>query len=98
MNKRKRTKPASRSAGSELIPAQCPECGSDCIGQCDLVPGHAILHGVTKTGDVAWSGATEMDWDNQRPDSNPREWQCMACSHRAEPAAFFPPGTKVKQG
>ena len=66
------------------------------MGQCDIVPGLAIIVGVTAKGEVGWSGDTTMDWDGQRPDSNPREWQCLDCNHRAAPAEFLPGGHKLK--
>ena len=76
----KATKPEDNDDLRSLV---CPKCGEpDCIAQCDLIPGYAKILGVKKDGSIEWGGETEVDWDGQRPASNPREFVCLACNEK----------------
>ena len=76
----KATKPEDNAPLRSLV---CPKCGEpDCIAQCDLIPGYAKILGVKKDGAIEWGGETEVDWDGQRPASNPREFVCLACNEK----------------
>ena len=67
---------------SVLVPA-CPHCGStEAFSELDLVPGRALFTPVLLadgTVDLQFHGDTEMDWDDQRPASDPPEFLCHAC-------------------
>lgn len=77
---KQKTKPAD---GNDLRHLVCPKCGvSDCMAQIDLIPGYALIVGVKVDGSIEWAGETEVDWDGQRPASNPREFVCMACNEK----------------
>lgn len=61
----------------------CPKCKTpDRIAQIDIIPGYARINGVKKDGTLEWAGETEVDWDGQRPASNPREFVCLACNEK----------------
>jgi len=66
----------------EAKPLVCPECGSQRMAQIDLIPGYAHIQGVKPDGTIEWAGETEVDWDNQRPASNPPEFVCLACNEK----------------
>ena len=74
------TKPAD---GDDLRVLVCPKCGAtDQVAEIDLIPGYARILGVKKDGSIEWAGETEVDWDGQRPASNPREFVCLACNEK----------------
>ena len=86
-NKRKgHASPAKKmqKAGRTTVrPLVCPKCGtSDRMAQIDLIPGYALIGGVKEDGSLEWAGQTEVDWDMQRPASNPREFVCLACNEK----------------
>lgn len=86
-NKRKAdaspAKKAQKAGGNTVRPLVCPKCGtSDCMAQIDLIPGYARISGVRKDGALEWAGQTKVDWDMQRPASNPREFVCLACNEK----------------
>lgn len=67
----------------ELEPLNCPECGEEGrLAQVDLIPGYAMINGVNKDGSIEWAGETRVDWDMQRPASNPPELICLSCNGR----------------
>lgn len=73
-------KPEDNDALRSLV---CPMCGaSDQIAEIDLIPGYALILGAKKDGSIEWGGETEVDWDGQRPASNPREFVCLACNEK----------------
>ena len=58
----------------------CPRCGApDWIAEIDIIPGYALILGVRDDGSIEWNGQTEVDWNEQGPASNPREFICLAC-------------------
>jgi len=58
----------------------CPRCGApDWIAEIDVIPGYALILGIKEDGEIEWNGQTEVDWNEQRPASNPREFICLAC-------------------
>ena len=74
------TKPAG---GNDLRSLVCPKCGvADRMAQIDLIPGYARIQGVKEDGSIEWAGETEVDWDGQRPASNPREFVCLGCNEK----------------
>lgn len=79
------------------IEPKCPECESTSIGQRDLIPATAEINCVHSDGTVEWAGESDVDWDGQRPASNPAEWVCLDCNHTAERSKFLPPGTKLEK-
>ena len=69
--------------GDNVRSLVCPKCGvPDRIAQIDLIPGYALILGAKKDGSIEWGGETEVDWDGQRPASNPREFVCLACNEK----------------
>jgi hypothetical protein len=77
---KKAVKPASDDEIRSLV---CPKCGvADRIAEIDLIPGYALILGAKKDGSIEWGGETEVDWDGQRPASNPREFVCLACNEK----------------
>lgn len=77
---------AVRAAALAADPFRCPQCGSsEGLGQQNLVPGLALGHFEHSV--FVFEGETKMDWDNQRPASNPPEFYCFACDHRFEVAS-----------
>jgi hypothetical protein len=75
---------AAKPAGDDdLRSLVCPKCGvADRIAEIDLIPGYARILGATRDGSIEWAGETEVDWDGQRPASNPREFVCLACNEK----------------
>lgn len=72
--------PAEESANTVPV---CPSCGAEGrIAQLDIVPGCALIESISADGSIEWAGDTELDWNNQRPASNPREFICLACRQR----------------
>jgi hypothetical protein len=70
----------SKDAVRSLV---CPKCKTpDRIAQVDIIPGYARINGVKEDGTLEWAGETEVDWDGQRPASNPREFVCLACNEK----------------
>ena len=62
---------------------KCPGCETVSeIAQIDLIPGYARIEAVYEDGSYAWGGETEVDWDMQRPASNPPEFVCLACNRK----------------
>ena len=58
----------------------CPRCGApDWIAEIDVIPGYALILGIREDGEIEWNGQTEVDWNEQQPASNPREFICLAC-------------------
>ena len=52
----------------------CPFCGS---GDLEVIEGPQV------DGRDCWQEVeTEVDWDGQRPASNPREFVCLACNEK----------------
>ena len=77
--KKKEVKPAADNLRSLV----CPKCGvPDRIAEIDLIPGYARISGARPDGTLEWAGETEVDWDGQRPASNPREFVCLACNEK----------------
>jgi DNA-directed RNA polymerase subunit RPC12/RpoP len=60
----------------------CPDCGNRAIAQMDLIPGLAEIAGVYEDGTIEWVGETDVDWNGQRPASNPAEYVCLACNEK----------------
>lgn len=92
-NKRKANaspaKKVQKAGGDTVRPLVCPKCGtSDCMAQIDLIPGYARINGVREDGSLEWAGETKVDWDGQRPASNPREFICLACNEKFGGAAL----------
>ena len=82
-------KKIQKADGDTVRPLVCPKCGtSDRMAQIDLIPGYARISGVRKDGSLEWAGETEVDWDMQRPASNPREFVCLACNEKFGGAAL----------
>ena len=76
----KADKPASDDEIRSLV---CPKCGEpDQVAELDLIPGTVLILGVRKDGSIEWAGETEVDWDGQRPASNPAEFVCRACNEK----------------
>lgn len=76
-------KTAKPAGDDEIRSLVCPKCGvADRIAEIDLIPGYALILGVKKDGSIEWGGETEVDWDGQRPASNPREFVCLACNEK----------------
>ena len=84
-----RVKAAKPADEDELRSLVCPKCGEeDQVAELDLIPGTALILGVKKDGSIEWAGETEVDWDGQRPASNPREFVCLACNEKFEGKAI----------
>ena len=76
-------KTADKPNGDDIRSLVCPKCGeADQIAEIDLIPGYAMILGVKNDGSIEWTGDTEVDWDGQRPASNPREFVCLACNEK----------------
>lgn len=93
VKKRKAGKAPAKAAKpgneDELRSLVCPKCGeADQMAELDLIPGTALILGVKKDGSIEWAGETEVDWDGQRPASNPREFVCLACNEKFEGKAI----------
>ena len=74
---------AAKPASDDVRSLVCPKCGApDRIAEIDLIPGYALILGARKDGSIEWGGETEVDWDGQRPASNPREFVCLACNEK----------------
>ena len=58
----------------------CPVCGSQRIAEIDVLPGYALIESVNADGTIDWAGDTEIDWNNQRPESDPPEFICLGCA------------------
>ena len=67
-------------AGVNLLAFTGFPCGRK--AQIDLIPGYALIGGVRENGSLEWAEQTEVDWDMQRPASNPREFVCLACNEK----------------
>jgi len=83
--KKKKADPSpTRPASSDNVRSlACPKCGvPDRMAEIDLIPGYAQISGVRKDGTLEWAGQTEVDWDMQRPASNPPEFVCLACNEK----------------
>ena len=80
----KAPKKVAQPAGDDDIRSLvCPKCQvADRIAEIDLIPGYALILGAKKDGSIEWGGETEVDWDGQRPASNPREFVCLACNEK----------------
>jgi hypothetical protein len=62
----------------------CPKCGAEgCMAEIDVVPGLAKIQGVYGDGTIEWQGETKVDWDNQRPASDPPRFVCLACGEES---------------
>ena len=82
-------KKVQKTGRTTVRPLVCPKCGtSDRMAQIDLIPGYALICGVKEDGSLEWAGQTEVDWDMQRPASNPREFVCLACNEKFGGAAL----------
>jgi len=76
-------KAVQSAGGDEIRSLACPKCGvADRIAEIDLIPGYARILGAKKDGSIEWAGETEVDWDGQRPASNPREFVCLVCNEK----------------
>ena len=71
------------------IPVFCLACGSDNVGQINVVPGYAAIQAVRLDGAILWAGETQMDWDGQRPAGNPPEYACQTCGASVDLAAVI---------
>jgi len=80
----KTPKKVAQPAGDDDIRSLvCPKCRvANRIAEIDLIPGYALILGAKKDGSIEWGGETEVDWDGQRPASNPREFVCLACNEK----------------
>ena len=76
-----RAKAAKPASNDEIRSLVCPKCGEpDQVAELDLIPGTVLILGVRKDGSIEWAGETEVDWDGQRPASNPTKFVCRACN------------------
>ena len=78
-----RAKAAKPTSDDDIRSLVCPKCGEpDQVAELDLIPGTALVRGVKADGSLEWSGETEVDWDGQRPASNPAKFVCRACNEK----------------
>ncbi|MCG2661304.1 MAG: hypothetical protein L6437_13790 [Kiritimatiellae bacterium] len=76
-------KTADKARCDDIRSLVCPKCGVlDRIAAIDIIPGYAKILGAKADGSLEWAGETEVDWDMQRPASNPREFVCLACNEK----------------
>jgi len=57
---------------------KCPDCQS-AIARRDIINADALIFGVNEDGSIEWNGSSDIDWDSQRPASNPATYQCRGC-------------------
>jgi len=76
------------------IPVICPACGGDNVAQEDVIPGYARLKSVRLDGQIEWSGDTDVQWDDQRPASDPPAYLCMSCGKSVDLAAVIAKTTR----
>jgi DNA-directed RNA polymerase subunit RPC12/RpoP len=74
---------------AQEIPVVCLTCGSDNVAQVNVVPGYAAIQAIRLDGAIIWAGDTQMDWDGQRPASNPPEYICRTCGASVDLAAVI---------
>ena len=64
-----------------MIKAECPVCAGS-LAEVDLIVGLAIVDHIDDDGKIVWSGETIMDWDNQKPQHDPRRFECVDCGRQ----------------
>ncbi len=76
------------------IPVVCPSCGSDNVAQADVIPSYTNLRAVRLDGQIEWSGDTDVQWNDQRPASNPPEYLCLSCGEPVDLSTVIAKATR----